>query len=101
MDEVGKSSQQFADVSNLHYRLFYQTRDVRLDVLQRERSNLPLDLELRLYVLPEFRKRYFRQIVFVAQEVVNHEHAFTLNRLLDRFVTTEGVVFEKERKNLR
>ena len=92
---------QFTDVHDLRHRLFYQSGDIRDDVLQCERSNVPLDFQLCLDVLAKFRNRYFRQVIFVAQEVVDNQHALALDGLLDRFVMTEGVLLERERQRLR
>ena len=81
-------------------RLFYEPRDIRYDVLQGQRGDVSLDLQLRLYVLTEFGNRNFRQVIFITQEIVDHQHALAIDRLLDRFIATEGVLLEWKRKRL-
>src|SRR5215510_6574919 len=61
---------QRTNVRNPRLRFFHQARNVGRDVLQGKRGNLSLLLELRANLLAKFLNRDFRQVSFIAQEII-------------------------------
>ena len=98
--EVARGSFEFAHVRNLRNRLLHKAFDVRDDILQRQRSDLSFAFELSVDVFAQFLPGDVGKIIFVAQQIVDDQHARFFDRLIDRFVATEILLIEREGKRL-
>src|SRR2546423_272493 len=87
-------------MSNYRGWLFHQPLDVHDDVLHRHRRDFALTPQLRVDILAEFGSRQIRQIVLVAQKVVDDQHPRRVDRFLDRFESTKRLLIEREGQRL-
>src|SRR5262245_45142615 len=94
--EFGDGLGQPANVSYFCNRLLNQSFNVRDDILQRQRSNLALALQLWLCIFAQLSARDVREVILVAQQVVHDQYTLGFDRLLDRFVAAKVLLIEGE-----
>jgi len=98
--KLGNAIGECSHVDDARLGLLNQTLDVGNDILQSQNGNLALALELNCNVFSPIRSRHLRQIAFVAEQVVDNQHARLIDTFLNRLVVAERALIEGEGKRL-